>query len=232
MRHEAPHTEESIALLTQKDIKQDPEVDAFIRRAGLNLEAMGYTEHGFRHVGLVSNIAHNVLDRLGYSARSAELAGIAGYLHDIGNVVSRDHHGQSSALMVMSILSRMGMDPGEVALVMAAVGNHEEEYGHPVNEVSAAVILADKSDVHRTRVRKKDVATMDIHDRVSFAAQRSFLDVDAEKRVITLTLTIDTSICPVMEYFEIFLSRMTMCRRAASVLGCEFKLEINGACLL
>ena len=219
-------------MLSQKQVKQDPEVDAFIRRASQNLEEMGYTEHGFRHVGLVSNIAHNVLSRLGYPTRSAELAGIAGYLHDIGNVASRDHHGQSSALMTMSILSRMGMDPVEVALVMAAVGNHEEEYGHPVNEISAAVILADKSDVHRTRVRKKDIPTMDIHDRVSYAAERSFLDVDAEKRVITLTLTIDIGICPVMEYFEIFLSRMTMCRKAASVLGCEFKLEINGACLL
>lgn len=142
-------------MISLKQVKQDPEVDAFVRRAGQNLEAMGYTEHGFRHVSLVSNIAHNVLDRLGYPARSAELAGIAGYLHDIGNVVSRDHHGQSSALMAMSILSRMGMDPVEVAVIMAAVGNHEEEYGHPVNEISAAVILADKSDVHRTRVRKR-----------------------------------------------------------------------------
>ncbi|OPZ62323.1 MAG: HD domain protein [Firmicutes bacterium ADurb.Bin506] len=219
-------------MLSLKDIKQDPQIDAFMKRASLNLEAMGYTEHGYRHAGLVSSIAHNVLERLGYPPRSAELAGIAGYLHDIGNVVSRDHHGQSSAALVMPMLSRLGMDHGELAIIMAAVGNHEEEYGHPVNEVSAAVILADKSDVHRTRVRKKDVTGMDIHDRVSYAAERSFLDVDAEKKIITLNITIDITICPVMEYFEIFLTRMTMCRKAAQVLGCVFKIEINGAVLL
>lgn len=218
--------------LSLKEIKQDPQVDAFMKRASQNLEAMGYTEHGYRHAGLVSSIAHNVLERLDYPTRSAELAGIAGYLHDIGNVVSRDHHGQSSALMAMPILTRLNMDPAEIALIMAAVGNHEEEYGHPVNEISAAVILADKTDVHRTRVRKKDISSMDIHDRVSYAAERSFLDVDPDRKIVTLTITIDISICPVMEYFEIFLSRMTMCRRAAKVLGCEFKIEINGACLL
>ncbi len=203
-----------------------------MKRADRNLDAMGYTEHGHRHCGLVASIAYNILERLGYPARTAELAGIAGYLHDVGNVVSRDHHGQSSAIMVMHILERLGMDYDEIALIMAAVGNHEEEYGHPVNEISAAVILADKSDVHWTRVRKKDAAYMDIHDRVSYAAQRSFLDVNPEKKIITLDLAIDTSICPVLDYFEIFLTRMSMCRRAAEVLGCQFKIEINGAVLL
>lgn len=218
--------------ITLKDVKQDSEIDAFIKRAMANTKAIGFTEHGYRHAGLVSNIAHNVLVRLDYPARTAELAGIAGYLHDIGNAISRDHHGQSSAFIAMSLLTRMGMDPDEVAIVMAAVGNHEEEYGHPVNEVAAAVILADKSDVHRTRVSKRDIATFDIHDRVSYAAERSFLEVDPENRVITLIVTIDTEICPVMDYFEIFLTRMLMCRRAADVLDCEFKLEINGVCLL
>lgn len=218
--------------ITLRDVKQNTEIDAFIKRAMQNTKAIGFTEHGYRHAGLVSSIAHNVLVRLDYPERTAELAGIAGYLHDIGNAVSRDHHGQSSAYIAMNVLTRIGMAPDEVAIIMAAVGNHEEEYGHPVNEVAAAVILADKSDVHRTRVSKRDVASFDIHDRVSYAAERSFLEVDSENRVITLTVTIDTEICPVMDYFEIFLTRMLMCRRAAEVLDCEFKLEINGVCLL
>jgi metal-dependent HD superfamily phosphatase/phosphodiesterase len=215
-----------------KDVKQHRTVDAFLKRASLNLEAMGYTEHGYRHANLVSSIAHNVLIRLNKPHRDAELASIAGYLHDIGNVISRNHHGQSSAVMAMPILLELGMQPEELATVMSAVGNHEEEYGHPVNDVAAAVILADKSDVHRTRVSNQNVSAFDIHDRVSYAAVRSFLDVDGDRRVITLSVTIDTEICPVMEYFEIFLSRMTMCRRAAEVLDCQFKLEINGAVLL
>ncbi|MEA4883469.1 MAG: HD domain-containing protein [Clostridia bacterium] len=218
--------------LSIKDVRSNPEVNALVERANLNLGAMGYTEHGPRHAFLVSSIAHNVLETLKYDPRWAELAGIAGYIHDIGNVVSRDHHGQSSAIMAWSLLTRMGMSVEETALVMAAVGNHEEEYGHPVNEVSAAVILADKTDVHRTRVRNRDVASFDIHDRVSYAATKSRLDIDAEHRLITLSLVTDTEMCPVMEYFEIFLSRMTMCRKAATVLNCKFGLEINGACLL
>ena len=214
------------------ELKKNKEIQVYYKKGNDILGKMGYTDHSVGHAELVAQEAAHILDYFGYSEHEVELARIAGYLHDIGNSVSRDHHGQSSAFIAMSVLTRMGMDPDEVAIVMAAVGNHEEEYGHPVNEVAAAVILADKSDVHRTRVSKRDIASFDIHDRVSYAAERSFHEVDAEQRLITLTVTIDTEICPVMDYFEIFLTRMLMCRRAAEVLDCEFKLEINGVCLL
>ena len=208
-------------------IKQDPQVMAFITKGDEHLAAMGYTEHGFRHASLVSNIAHNVLERLGLP-REAELAAIAGYLHDLGNALSRHDHGQTGALIATSILLGHGLPPLEVASIAGAIGNHEEEYGQPVNNLSAALILADKSDVHRSRVRNTDLATFDIHDRVSYAATRSFLNVQPEKKEVTLELTVETEICPVMEYFEIFLSRMIMCRRAAAFLGCRFGIVING----
>ena len=219
-------------MITLKDVKQNPTISAYLKRASLNLEAMGYTEHGLRHAGLVSNISENVLLRLDYPTRDAELVAIAGYLHDVGNVIGRSHHGQSSALIIMPILSDMGMDPNEISLIASAVGNHEEEYGFPVNNIAAALILADKSDVHRTRVKNTNVDTFDIHDRVSYAVVKSFLDVCKETMYITLALTIETDICPVIEYFEIFMDRMMMCRRAAQVLGCKFKIEINGASIL
>lgn len=215
-----------------KEIKNHPLVATFIRKADEHTAAIGYTEHGYRHAGLVSNIAHNILSHLGFTEREAELAGIAGYVHDIGNVVSRNHHGQSGALIMSKLLVDMGMDPEEIAVIIGAVGNHEEESGQAVNNVSAALILADKSDVHRSRVRNTDVATFDIHDRVSYAVEHSFLRVDSQEKTITLELDTDTKICPVMDYFEIFLTRMVMCRRAAEVLGCRFKLEINGVKLL
>ena len=223
---------EVVNLVSLKEVKHNPIFSAYIKRASLNMEAMGYTEHGLRHVGLVSSIAENVLLRLGYPKREAELAAIAGYLHDCGNAISRQNHGQSSALLVSPILIEMGMDFDEVSIIASALGNHEEEYGYPVNNISAAVILADKSDVHRTRVKNENVETFGIHDRVSYAAVKSFLDVNKETSLITLFLTIETEICPVMEYFEIFMTRMIMCRKAANVLGCSFKLEINGASLL
>jgi hypothetical protein len=219
-------------LVSLQDIKANPIVDSFIRNGNKFLGAMGFTEHSYRHVNLVSSIARNILERLGYSEREAELAAIAGYLHDIGNVVSRSHHGASGALISFTVLKEMGMSPDEMAWVVSAVANHEEEYGQPVNVVAAALILADKSDVHRSRVRNQDLATFDIHDRVNYAVEHSFLWVHEDRRVVTLELTIDIDICPVMEYFEIFLTRMSLCRRAANFLDTKFELVINGAKLL
>ena len=218
--------------LTLDDIKRDPEVEAYIAKADEYTGAIGYTEHGARHANLVASIGGNVLRRLARPERSIHLAAIAGYLHDIGNVVGRVNHEHTGALLASRILCRLGMDPIEMAIVMGAVGNHEEQTGDPVSDVGAAVIVSDKSDVHRTRVRNPDPTTFDIHDRVNHAVEHSFLRVDETARTITLELAIDTRLSQVMEYFEIFLPRMVMCRRAAKLLGCEFKLMINGTKLL
>jgi len=214
-------------MITLEKVRQHPTVKAFLAHADSYLEMIGYTEHGERHASLTADIAYNILKHLGYPEREAEIAAIAGYLHDIGNVINRDDHGQSSALIAMPILKELGATPDEIAKIMGAIGNHEEELGDPVSEVAAAVILADKSDVHKTRVRTPDHLRYDIHDRVNYAVEHSFLRVDAKARTITLELTIDTAISQVMEYFEIFLSRMIICRRAAQLLKCDFKLEIN-----
>lgn len=219
-------------MITLEKIKADVIVNTFISKGNEHLGAMGYTDHGPVHIGLVSHLSQQILTRLGYDDRLAELAGIAGYMHDIGNVVNRNGHSQSGALMAMEVLRRLGMEPGEISVITAAIGNHDEGSGHPVNEVAAALILADKSHVHRNRVRNSDVATFDIHDRVNYAVEKSVLDIDEKNRIITMQLTIDINICPVMEYFEIFLSRMLMCRRAAAFLNCEFELIINDAKLL
>jgi metal-dependent HD superfamily phosphatase/phosphodiesterase len=215
-------------------VKADPEVQALIRNANRNLGAIGYTEHGFRHVGLVANIARNVLKRAGFDPRQQELAAIAAYLHDIGNVVSRSGHAQSSAVLAHSILSRLGASPEDVAIVMGAIGSHEdsEHAGEPVHAVSAALILADKADVHRSRVRNPDPTSFDQHDRVNYAATSSKLRVDPEAKTITLELEIDTAIAPVMHYFEIFLPRMLMSRRAAEALGYAFHITINDVAVL
>lgn len=219
-------------MLGLVDIKSNPLVRAFIEKGNENLGTMGFTDHGENHVSLVADLSCKILLRLGYDQRTAELAGIAGYLHDIGNVVNRISHSQSGALMAMEILQRMKMDPEEIALIAGAIGNHDEGTGQPVSVVAAALILADKSHVHRKRVRNNDYATFDIHDRVNYAVQESTLSIDEIENLITMNLTIDINICPVMEYFEIFLSRMLMCRRAANFLGCQFALIINGARLL
>lgn len=219
-------------MLALDDIKESKFIETFIIKGNEHLGAIGYTDHGKVHVKLVSTLSRKILLDLGYDARMAELAGIAGYMHDLGNVVNRNEHSQSGALIAMEILRRMGMKPNEISLVVAAIGNHDEGSGHPVNAVSAALILADKSHVHRNRVRNTDVATFDIHDRVNYAVEKSILNIDGLVKMISMDLTIDTSICPVMEYFEIFLSRMLMCRRAANFLNCEFGLIINGAKLL
>lgn len=218
--------------ITLEDVKNNKEVVTYLRLGNQNLGVMGFTEHSLRHAELVSSIARNILKKMNYPERECEMAAIAGYLHDIGNVISRYGHGQTGALLAWRILDKIGMPPEEVAIIASAIGNHEEQYGQAVNSVSAALILADKSDVHRTRVRNPDVATFDIHDRVNYAVEHSFVNVDEKQRTITLEITIDINICPVMEYFEIFLTRMMMCRRAAEFLKARFGLIINDAKLL
>jgi metal-dependent HD superfamily phosphatase/phosphodiesterase len=217
---------------TLDDVKRDPEVEAFLTKANEYTGIIGYTEHGLRHATLCANIASNVLRRLGVDERTVRLAAIAAYLHDMGNLVSRANHEHTGAVLADSILGRLGMPAEERAVVMSAIGNHEERHGEAVSVVGAAVILADKSDVHRTRVRNPDRTTFDIHDRVNYAVEHSFLRVDEKSKTVTLELTIDTTMSQVMEYFEIFLDRMLMCRRAAQFLGCGFKLQINGVKLL
>jgi len=223
--------EDESPLVTLEEIQQEPSVNTFIASADRVMEGLGYTEHGYRHANLTARIAYNVMTRLGNEGRMAELAAIAGYLHDVGNMVARENHAQVGALLVYDVFKDR-FHSKDLALVMSAVGNHEEEGGEAVSPVSAAVILADKSDVHRSRVRKSAQIDFDIHDRVNYAAEQSFLRVDSSARTVTLELTIDTEISHVMEYFEIFLQRMMMCRRAAERLDCRFKLTINGATLL
>jgi len=226
-----PPRPEQTDLITLEEIQQEPLLSTFIASADRVMEGLGFTEHGFRHANLSGRIAFNVMARTGKEGRMAELACIAGYLHDIGNMVAREAHGQIGAMLVYDVLKDR-MRTADLALVMGAVGNHEEEGGEGASPVAAAVILADKADVHRSRVRKTAKVEFDIHDRVNYAAEQSFLRVDSGARTITLELTIDTAISQVMEYFEIFLGRMVMCRRAAGKLDCQFKLTINGATLL
>jgi metal-dependent HD superfamily phosphatase/phosphodiesterase len=209
-----------------------PVISTYIELADQFTGQLGFTEHGFRHANLVGHIGYNILHRLGFEPHVAELAAIAGYLHDVGNVVSRHDHPQTSALIAMPILTELGMATADIGLVIGAIGNHEEEMGHAVSPISAAVVIADKSDVHRSRVRKDAQVEFDIHDRVNASAKHSFVRVDAEARTVTLELEIDTEISDVLEYFEIFLSRMMMCRRAAEGLGCKFRMTVNGATLL
>jgi metal-dependent HD superfamily phosphatase/phosphodiesterase len=218
--------------VTLEAVQKHPLVLAYLAMGDEYLGTLGYTEHGLRHANLTAHIAGNIMRRLGYDERSAELAAIAGFLHDIGNCISRELHGVSAALLARDPLVELGISPEELATVMNALGNHEEEVGTPVTPVGAAAIIADKADVHHTRVRNPDPATFDIHDRVNYAAKRSFVRVDAETRLITLEIDIDTAVSQVMEYFEIFLSRMQMCRNAAAVLGATFSLSINGTRLL
>lgn len=214
-------------IVTIEQVKKDSEVVSFIRSANAALKRIGFTEHGQRHAGLVGSIAENVLERLEYSERERQLANIAGYLHDIGNVIHRENHALSGSLMAWQILSRLGMQPDECAIVMNAIGNHEEERGRATTAVAAALIIADKADVHRSRVQNPNMAAFDIHDRVNYAATRSFVRALPEDKVIALELEIDTDYAQVIEYFEIFLDRMTMVRQAVDFLGCNFQLIIN-----
>jgi uncharacterized protein len=219
------------ASLTLEDVQQDPVLSVYISAADRVMDGLGFTEHGFRHANLTARIAFNVMSRLGFDERDTQLAAIGGYLHDIGNAISRWGHGQTGAVLVHQVLSDR-LPAVDLGYILSAVGNHEEDDGMGAGPIAAAVILADKSDVHRSRVRKTAQIDFDIHDRVNYAAEQSFLRVDADAKTITLELTIDTTISHVMEYFEIFLGRMMMCRRAAEQLECSFHLDINGASLL
>jgi uncharacterized protein len=225
---EAPESAPEATGITLELVQSHPELSTFISAADRVMEALGYTEHGFRHANLVARIAYQVLSRLEFDELQVVRGCVAGYLHDVGNMVSREVHGQVGAVLVYEALHEE-VPPADLTTIVAAVANHEEPNGPQISAESAAVILADKSDVHRSRVRKSGQPEFDIHDRVNYAAEQSFLRVDSDARTITLELTIDTSISQVMEYFEIFLGRMQMCRLAAEKLGCRFKLTINGA---
>lgn len=214
-------------MLTYEEVTQSQAIRTYITRADESLAALGYTEHSFAHVMHVADTAKYILETLNFPSRTVELARIAGYLHDIGNLVNRVDHSQSGAVMAFRILDDLGMDPADVATVVSAIGNHDEGTGVPVNAVAAALILADKSDVRRSRVRNTDIATFDIHDRVNYSVRKSLLKINEEHTIIKLKLTVDTHYSSVMDYFEIFLGRMTMCRRAAESLGLQFKLIIN-----
>lgn len=219
-------------IVTIEELKKNPQVKSLITKTDEYLGVIGYTEHGERHATLSANIAYNIMQRLKKSEREANLAAISAYLHDIGNVINRDYHAQTGAIIAYNILRDMGMPIDDVMEVVAAIGNHDEKNGQPISDICAAVILADKSDVHYSRVRNLEMIRLDIHDRVNYAAKSSFLRVDPEKKTISLEIKIDTSISQVMEYFEIFLSRMVVCRRAAEFLKMKFELEINGQRLL
>lgn len=219
-------------MITFEEIEQSEAIRTYIKKADETLIALGYTEHSFAHVKRVANMAKDILLTLGYPEREAELAQIAGYLHDIGNVVNRVDHAQSGAVMAFRILDKMGAEEEDIATIITAIGNHDEATAFPVNPVCAALILADKTDVRYTRVRNQDVTNFDIHDRVNYAAKKSETIISEDKKSIILRLTIDTTISSVMDYFEIFLNRMLLCRKAAEKLNLVFGLEINGQGLL
>lgn len=214
-------------MITFDDIKKNDEIKTYISAADRSLSALGFTEHSFAHVGLVADRAAKILTSVGEEDRTLELARIAGYLHDIGNLINRVDHSQSGALMAFRILSNMGMPPEEIAVITTAIGNHDEGTGVPVDNLSAALILADKTDVRRSRVRNQDPSSFDIHDRVNYSVVDSRLDINEEEKVLRLILEIDTDTASLMNYFEIFLGRMTLCCRAAAKLGLAFKLTIN-----
>ena len=214
-------------MLTYEEIRKSEAIKTYITRADESLGALGFTEHSFAHVTHVAETAGYILRTLGYDERTTELAMIAGYLHDIGNLVNRKDHAQSGAVMAWSILNDMGCDAAEVATIVTAIGNHDEGTGVPVNTVAAAMILADKADVRRSRVRNRDISTFDIHDRVNYSVTKSHLDINDEKTAVTLQLSVDTQFGSVMDYFEIFMTRMILCRKAAEKLGLQFKLIIN-----
>ena len=218
--------------MTYEEVRRDPAVKIYIAQADASMQALGFTEHSFAHVTRVAKTAGDILEILGYPARTVELARIAGYLHDIGNVVNRVDHSQSGAVMAFRILDRMNFPPEEIASIVTAIGNHDEGTGVPVNAVSAALFLADKSDVRRSRVRKTADIAQDIHDRVNYAVTHSELEIDLEQKTVTLELTVDTRVSSVMEYFEIFMKRMSLCRNAAQRLGLRFQLTINGQPLI
>ena len=219
-------------MLTLEDVKKNPEVQELVVGAQKQLDALGYTEHSIRHVSIVSNRAGKILETLGYDEHRIKLAKIAGYLHDIGNGVNRVDHAHSGAILAYTILKDMGMDIKDRMEIMSAIGNHDEATGTAVSDISAALILADKSDVHRDRVVNKNLTRFEIHDRVNYAVTEANLKISKEERKVTLDLTIDTNICPVLDYFEIFMERTMMSKYAAKYLQIWFELVINGTKLL
>ena len=218
--------------VTYEDVRKSEEIRTYIKQADESLKAIGYTEHSFAHCTKVAKVAGDLLEKLGYDAHEVELARIAGFMHDIGNVVNRIDHAQSGAMMAFRILDKMGMPPEDVATVITAIGNHDEQTAAAVNAVAAALIIADKTDVRRSRVRNRSTINFDIHDRVNYAAEKSDVILEPDSKTITLDLKINTEICAVMDYFEIFTGRMLLCRKAAEFLGLQFKLDINDVYLL
>ena len=214
-------------MLSFEQVQNNPAIRTYIQRADESLTALGFTEHSFAHVGMVARNAAYILETLGYPQRTVEVAKIAAFLHDIGNLVNRVDHSQSGAVMAFRILDNLDCDPEEIATIVTAIGNHDEGTGLPVNAVAAALILADKSDVRRSRVRNQDQTTFDIHDRVNYSVKRSQLKINEEHTLIKLKLFVDTKYGSVMDYFEIFMQRMILCRKAAEKLGLQFKLMIN-----
>ena len=219
-------------MITLEEVKNHPQTKIFMDMADTNLAAMGYTEHGARHAKLVAGMTNYILEKLGYDQKTRVLGSIAGFLHDIGNAINRNDHGISSAFLAYQILKDLNADYQDIARIISAAGNHDEERGEPVNNIAAAVVIADKADVHSSRVRSTKELTFDIHDRVNYAVKKSRLQVNPKIKTITLELSIDNHISKVMEYFEIFLTRMMACQKAAKVLDCEFKLVINNTKLL
>lgn len=218
--------------ITFEDIKNNETVRTYIRKADESLRSLGFTEHSFAHVTKVAVTAKDILLKLGYSEREAEQAAVAGFMHDIGNVINRKDHAQSGAVMAFRILDNMNCDPEDTATIITAIGNHDESTAFPVNPVAAALIIADKCDVRSSRVRDKATIALDIHDRVNYGVTKSVLDVNADERIITLNIEIDTDICSVMEYFEIFIERMLLCKKAAEKLDTKFQLVINNQQIL
>lgn len=213
--------------MTYQEIKKNEEINTYIRQADLALSALEFTEHSFAHVTLVAEKAGYILQTLGYPERTVELVKIAGYLHDIGNLVNRVEHSQSGAIMAFRILDHLNFPPDEIGQIVSAIGNHDEGTGVPVSALAAALILADKSDVRRNRVRNQDISNFDIHDRVNYSVTKSELKINESHTLIKLKLSVDTRYGSVMDYFEIFLQRMILCRKAAEKLGMQFKLMIN-----
>ena len=219
-------------MITLEDVINNEEVQAFVNASQKQLKALGYTEHSYRHIGIVSKRTGEILQKLGYDERTVELGKIAGYMHDIGNCVNRVDHAHTGAILAYNILKEMGMDAEERTEIMMAIGNHDEGTGTAVSNISAALILADKSDVHRDRVINKNMSTFDIHDRVNYAVTDAKIEINEIERKVTLTLTIDTQICPVLDYFQIFMDRTMMSKYAAKYLNIWFELVINGTKLL
>ncbi len=221
-----------MSLVTFRYIKDNEEIKTYITMADKTIEALGYTEHSFAHVGIVAENSAMILEGLNYSERVIELARIAGYMHDIGNVINRANHAQSGAIMAFRLLDKINVPADEIAQIVSAIGHHDEGTAHPLSPLSAAIIIADKTDVRRSRVRNTDLITFDIHDRVNYAAEKSSLYFREDNSVLVMDLTIDTDISSVMEYFEIFLERMLLCKKSAMYLGIRFEVVINGLNML